>query len=299
MKDKILISFSGGRTSAYMTYWMLNEWKDRDKYEMIVVFANTGKEREETLDFVEKCDKAFGFNVVWVEYSPNDKSALASAKHNVVDFNTASRKGEPFEKMIIKYGLVNQAFPHCTRELKEMTIKSYARSIGWRKYLTAIGIRKDEPKRLDWEKAKQKRLLYVLAKENPKTKSDINLWWSKQPFDLQIKSYEGNCDMCWKKSFRKLMTIAKENPKLSDWWVEMEKKYGEYIPLHRELSSNVKFPITFYRKNTSMNDIIEDSKFEFELAKDESKDIDKWKQSVLWDYELDSNDGCSESCEVF
>ena len=61
---KQVCSFSGGRTSAYMTYWMLNEWKDRDKYEMIVVFANTGKEREETLDFVEKCDKAFGFNVV-------------------------------------------------------------------------------------------------------------------------------------------------------------------------------------------------------------------------------------------
>lgn len=298
-KPKILISFSGGRTSAYMTYWMLNEWKDRDKYEMIVVFANTGKEREETLDFIDKCDKLWNLQVVWVEYEPNEKSAWAAAKHKVVNFQNASRKGEPFEKMIIKYGMVNQAFPHCTRELKEMTIKSYARVLGWKKYFTAIGIRKDEQRRLDWNKAKNKRLLYVLAKENPKTKSDINLFWSKQPFDLGIKSYEGNCDLCWKKSFRKLMTITKENPQLTDWWKEMEIKYGEYIPPHRNMSENVKLPLTFYRGNSSMQDIIEDANFPFTTATDESKIVDAWKQSALWDYELDSNNGCSESCEVF
>jgi len=63
--SNLLISFSGGRTSAMMTKYLLENYKD--KYNMIVVFANTGKERKETLDFVNMCDKEFGFNCVWVE----------------------------------------------------------------------------------------------------------------------------------------------------------------------------------------------------------------------------------------
>ena len=55
MQDKTLvISFSGGRTSAYMTHLLLQQrdlWKD-----VIVLFANTGQEDERTLDFVNNCD---------------------------------------------------------------------------------------------------------------------------------------------------------------------------------------------------------------------------------------------------
>ena len=299
MKKKLIISFSGGRTSAYMLWWLLNEWKDRDNWEIIIVFANTGKEREETLLFIHQCEKHFGVKVIWVEYLENSKSAWAAAKHKVVDFETASRKGEPFEAMMTKYGMVNMKFPHCTRELKQNTIKSYARSIGWKKYFTAIGIRKDEPSRLDWVKAKKNRLMYPLASHKPTTKSDINLFWSKQPFDLTIKSYEGNCDFCWKKSFRKLMTIADENPKLLDWWKEMELKYENYIPPHREINENIKLPFRFFRRNMTVEDIVEDSKFPFARAKNEAHDIDKYKQTEMWDFELDSNDGCTESCEVY
>ena len=51
MIDKTLvISFSGGRTSGYMTKKLLEtkkKWK-----EVLVLFANTGQEHEKTLEFI-------------------------------------------------------------------------------------------------------------------------------------------------------------------------------------------------------------------------------------------------------
>jgi len=63
---KLLISFSGGETSAYMTHWALKNWRERYP-EILVVFSNTGQENEETLVFVRDCDNYFGFETVWVE----------------------------------------------------------------------------------------------------------------------------------------------------------------------------------------------------------------------------------------
>ena len=39
MKEKLILSFSGGRTSAYMTKRMLEEYSD--VYDMTVIFANS------------------------------------------------------------------------------------------------------------------------------------------------------------------------------------------------------------------------------------------------------------------
>ncbi|BDE26073.1 hypothetical protein OCUAc20_45730 (plasmid) [Acinetobacter baumannii] len=65
MKSYYQISFSGGRTSAYLTWYMLNNYSHL--YNFIVTFANTGIEHEKTLEFVDKCDKYFNFNTVWLE----------------------------------------------------------------------------------------------------------------------------------------------------------------------------------------------------------------------------------------
>ena len=62
---------------------------------------------------------------------------------------------------------------------------------------------------------------------------------------------------------------------------------------------NAKPPYRFFRDNMTIDDIIEESKFDFKLSVDESKDIDKYNQTSMWDDYLDSNNGCSESCEVF
>lgn len=51
-------------------------------------------------------------------------------------------------------------------------------------------------------------------------------FWSKQPFDLQLKSYQGNCDLCFLKSNKKLIQLIRENPASADWWIEQETKIG-------------------------------------------------------------------------
>ena len=102
------IAFSGGRTSAYMTKILLE--RDSHKYNNVVtVFSNTGQENEETLEFVKNCDDKFGFNTVWVEAEVNPSKGKGTT-HRIVNFDTASRDGRPFEDVIRKYGIPNQTW---------------------------------------------------------------------------------------------------------------------------------------------------------------------------------------------
>lgn len=282
MKKKLLVSFSGGLTSAYMTKWCLDNLSNQ--YEIVIVFANTGKEREETLQFVNECDKRWNFNTVWVEAIVNPEKGKGTL-FKVISFESASRKGEPFEEVIKKYGLPNVRFLHCTRELKTRVIHSYIKSLGWKGYYTAIGIRKDEIDRIN-PNYKKERFIYPLVSLIPSTKLDVNAFWLNQDFTLNLKSYEGNCDLCYKKSDRKLLTILKENQSLSEWWQDMEQKYSDCGEFH------------FYRQNRSILDLIELSKQPFIEAKDDSKTINQYIQTELFS-DLDISNGCTESCEPF
>lgn len=161
LKKQLLISFSGGRTSAYMTKWCLDNLGDR--YEMIVVFANTGKEVEGTLEFVLQCSENWNTPIIWVEATHKDASGVWyskkgwKVKHKVVTFETASREGEPFEEMISIAGIPTTKAPFCSDQLKRKAIESYMKSIGWKKYYKAIGIRVDEIDRVN-PKYKEKEL---------------------------------------------------------------------------------------------------------------------------------------------
>lgn len=296
MKQKLLISFSGGRTSAYMTKMLLDNYQD--KYDMIVVFANVGRERQQTLDFVHECDKRFGFNTIWIECQTNPIHGKGvTAK--VVDYETADLSGKVFEEMIQKYGLPNMNAPICTRNLKTYTIKAYMRQQGFKKYYNAIGIRIDEVDRVNPNYEKE-RIIYPLISMFPTKKTDVNQFWINQDFDLQLRSYEGNCDCCFKKSLRKLLTIAQENPQLFDWWQKMEQKYENYIPDSiKKRNHKINLPIRIFRNNLSVAEIIEMSQSFTDLARDESKEIERYKQSLFFNFELDTPNGCSESCEAF
>lgn len=89
------ISFSGGRTSAYML-WRVLQANGGLPADTVVCFANTGKEVEATLRFVRDCAERWQMPIHWLEYLPMEPGFM------LVDFERASRQGEPFEALIRK-----------------------------------------------------------------------------------------------------------------------------------------------------------------------------------------------------
>lgn len=277
-KTKLLVSFSGGETSAFMAWW-LKKHKSKE-YDMIFVFANTGQEREETLQFVNWCDKQFELNIYWIETYVWHGERKGSGYSNTT-YKLAKRDGEPFEAMIKKYGIPNTAYPHCTRELKTNPIHALAKALGWKDYYTAIGIRVDEIDRLDKNRV-EKRFIYPLAQKEfiPMTKPKINFWWKNQPFKLPLKGYQGNCITCWKKSDRKLYTIAQESERNFVFMGAMEAKYGKFIPPTRiekaeKEGRTIELPITFFRRNRSAIDICNESRSFEGAVIDDALDTDE------------------------
>lgn len=212
-----ILSFSGGRTSAYMLA----------NYEFdLAIFCNTGKEAEGTLDFIRKCGEYFDKEIIWLEYTTDVKE-----KFKIVNFETANRNGKPFEQLIKKSKFIpNEMTRTCTLELKIKTIKRYLKSkdVNLEDVDMMLGIRKDEPKRYfklkssnrnKWENA------MPLYKDNI-TEKHIKEFWKNQPFDLNIHSHLGNCDLCFHKKISKKQNILKEMPHIAEWWIKMENYIG-------------------------------------------------------------------------
>lgn len=279
-KEKLLICFSGGRTSAYMTEMLLREYSHR--YEFLVCFANTGWEHEKTLEFVNKCDKRWGGIVVWLEAVTHHKKGIAPT-HKIVTFETASREQYPFEQMVIKMGLPNKGYPHCTRDLKEYPILSFVKSKGWQlgrkkngevilpDYKTAIGIRADEPRRIKRNITIQNKC-YPLVDLFPTDKVDVLNFWEEQAFDLDIPEHLGNCVGCFKKADKKLMMVMRDEPSAFDFAARIEAKYG-HVGKNMLRGIHVDAPRTMYRKYMTVSTLIKmfsDSEYSPVLNSDES-----------------------------
>ena len=214
---RLLVTVSGGETSGYMAVKL---WKNyRHLYDMRFVFANTGQEHEKTLQFVHKIQTAFGLPIIWVEAKVNHDERKATG-YKITDFKRASRKGEPFEEVIKKYGLPNQNYLHCTRELKINPMKALAADLGCEEQ--ALGIRNDELHRYK----PRVGFIYPLVELFQVDKPKIKAWWQKQSFQLDLPEHLGNCTWCYKKSDKKIDILKNEHPEVFKFPLKMEKKYA-------------------------------------------------------------------------
>lgn len=221
------ISFSGGRTSAYML-WRVLQSNGGLPDEAKVCFANTGKEEEATLRFVDRCSKEWGVPITWVEYADAEET---KDRFRVVTFETASRDGEPFEAIIRKRNyLPNPVSRFCTVEMKVRAIHRYLKSIGWTEWDSMLGIRADEQRRLakigNQDYGKHEEKVAPLGRVGV-TKEMVGKFWESMPFDLELPNINGvtmhgNCDLCYLKGGAQILSLIKEKPERAVWWAKME-----------------------------------------------------------------------------
>lgn len=294
IKKRLCLSFSGGGSSGYATYYMWNEWPDRENWDMRVVFANTGLENKKTLDFVKEFEEHFNIPITWVEghhRKPNGEPYSKkgwSVRHKIVNYLKAARaqklpSGEwtwtPFEELLSILGIPSSNAPFCSDQLKRKVIEDYLNKTGFKGFHKVIGIRSDEIDRVK-ENYKELRIIYPLVSLGI-TKQDVNDWWNTQDFKLEVPKDLGNCENCWKKNLNALCRNAINYPESWEWWKDMSIKYGHLNPRNTPL----KPPFNFYRGNLSPWDIES-------LSMVEGEERNRIAESQKLD-------GCSESCEAF
>ena len=232
------MSFSGGRTSAFMLRQILDAHGGRLPGDVHVLFANTGKERAETLDFVDECARRWGVRVRWIEYhqTTGDGGKLVHGWREV-DYATASRRGEPFDALIqARSFLPNPVMRFCTQELKIRPMNKFARSVGFDYWTSVIGLRADEPRRVAKATAPTKERFECACPlaDAGATLRDVTEFWDAQPFNLRLKPHEGNCDLCFLKARSKLERIMRERPDLVPWWSEQEGPDGSDLTFRKD-----------------------------------------------------------------
>ncbi len=233
MTGPALVSFSFGRTSAYMLWRMLQAHGGTLPDNVHVCFANTGKEREETLRFGHECATRWGVRVRWLEFVTDLASAGPAGRFQEVGFNSASRAGEPFDRLIArKQMLPNGRQRFCTEFLKVRVMFDFMESIGMGRpgqFTEVIGLRADEKRRIDrmrHDARNEARLIHFPLSSAKVVRADIFAFWKAQDFDLQLGRGLGNCDHCPMIGDQQRVIRAQIDPAGTEWWARHEMARG-------------------------------------------------------------------------
>ncbi len=214
------VSFSGGATSGFMLWQIIQAYEGKLPDGVKVVFANTGLEHPATLKFIHDVENHWGIKVHWLEY--RQKKTWAE-----VTYETASRNGEPFDILVEeRQYLPNPVTRFCTVELKIRTIDRWAESLGWSDgHTEVVGLRYDEPHRVSRIKANSRRNQVDCPIYHARhTLEDVERFWSEHPFRLGIPRLLGNCVGCFLKGRDKIQRIAKDDPESLEWWASREDR---------------------------------------------------------------------------
>lgn len=273
------VSFSGGRTSAYMVY-ILNKRRIKENLNMMFTYYDTGGEHPKTYEFIKRLVKEWDIPLICLKSVVNEEMGVGTS-WEIIDVNDLKFDLTLVKKLMSKYGNFTKNRPYCTDKMKTRVADKFKKQMfgNNQDVYTWLGIRVDEPKRL-----KPKPNIKYLADISDFEKQDIINWWAQQSFDLEIPEHLGNCVFCVKKNIKKLALVERDEPELFNQFNEVvnDSKSVRLMEADKYGIGHV------YRGWLSPNQLIA-----------QFKDIstDDLRKQIYKSKEFDSN-SCSESCEM-
>ena len=312
---KKVVSFSGGRTSAYLCYLMKEMYGD----DVDFVYMDTGAEHAKTYEFIRNCNKHLDLDLTCLRTDFSSPLGAGNSYH-VVPIDEIGQDLKPFSEMMAKYGTPYIGGMFCTDRMKLVPYTKYCNDkYGKGNYETWLGIRADEPKRLS-----VKKNIRYLAEISDFDKQDVLDFWKGMLFDLDIEEWNGNCVFCPKKSDLKLAAAERDNPEA---YIEFLDAIGavevrKVVTRTQEFinSTGFKFyPERFYNRSSGfIRKVLKYNTGRYEIAaKMASSRMYRGKKSLeqvvgMFDgstgaeiksrirgAKMMDSGSCSESCEVF
>lgn len=263
---KQVVSFSGGRTSAYLVQKLLSMY---DKKDLDFVFMDTGAEHPKTYEFVKNVAKHFDITVTALRTVVSMEYRVG-VRYQVVPLEVCQPDLKPWSDMVEKYNLPYIGGAFCTDRMKVQPFKKYCdETYGKGSYTTWLGIRADESHRL-----KDNEGFRYLAEISDFSKQDVLGFWAEMPFDLNLPEHLGNCVFCIKKGDGKIALAARDEPEL-------------YAQFQKLIAPKAK-ERTMYRKKRTLEDIV------VEFRDVSTEDL---RVRVKTNKRKEAGE-CTESCEV-
>lgn len=273
---KHIVSFSGGRTSAYLVH-LMEQRRKKENIDVEYVFMDTGAEHPKTYEFIKNCVEYFDIELTVLKSVINQELGVG-VKYKRININECKWDLSLFKEMMSKHSTPCLTSPFSNGRLKTEPMMKYIKDNYPEPATQWLGMRIDEKNRL-----KSKPNIKYLAEISSMEKIDIVGWWAEMPFDLEIGDWLGNCVFCYKKSPVKIALAMKQEPELAKEWIEMMDSES-----NRDMTKERGVPINaIYRGYLSASGIAEiHSEFT------ESELIQRVNKSK-------KNGGCgSESCNV-
>lgn len=288
-----VVSFSGGRTSAYMV-WLIESMRKSGEWTAPVeyIFMDTGAEHPKTYEFIKKCVQHFGIELTCIRsVIPEEKGEGPTYK--VVSVDDIGVDLTMFKAFMSKYGNPTINRPICTDKLKVIPSTKYLNdTFGKDNFVRWLGMRADEPSRLKEVELSQLELFattrvrnyYYLAEISDFTKEDVLDFWKEMSFDLEIDEHLGNCVFCIKKTAAKVALAERDEPELFKAWdSEINSDSVRLMPADKFGVGHI------YRKWLSPQQLIAS------FADQTSEEI---RERIYKEKKFDAG-SCSESCEAF
>jgi 3'-phosphoadenosine 5'-phosphosulfate sulfotransferase (PAPS reductase)/FAD synthetase len=290
-----VVSFSGGRTSAYMVWLFEQEKKLNPEMKVEYIFNDTGAEHPKTYEFINNLVKHFGIELTCLRCVVSKEKGVGTT-YRVVGLSGCVQDLKPFNDVCSKYGTPNVHGRLCTDNMKTVPTRKYCRDkYGKDGFLQWFGIRIDEPKRLkivdkqidafaeEKKVDRSKAHVRYLASISDFEKQDVLRFWSEMPFDLEIEEHLGNCVFCVAKGANKIALAARDEPDAAEEFIRMID--SDDIPERKNATAGKQ---GIYREGQTLRSIIA---AHVDLSRDEIT-------QTIRGMKREASGSCSESCDA-